>query len=47
MINNNKIALASLLSLVLHAGSASAAVSSEEAAKLGDSLTPIGAEKGG
>lgn len=44
---NKKLIASGVLAASLFAGNASAAVSAEEAAKLGNSLTPIGAEKAG
>jgi len=47
MISNNKILITGILTATLFTGQAWAAVSAEEAAKLGDTLTPMGAEKAG
>ncbi|MEH6625138.1 MAG: DUF1329 domain-containing protein [Motiliproteus sp.] len=47
MTNKNKFALASTLALLLHSAAGVAAVSADKAAQLGNSLTPIGAEKAG
>ncbi|MBO6849992.1 MAG: DUF1329 domain-containing protein [Marinobacter sp.] len=44
---NKKLLASGVLAATLVAGNAFGAVSAEEAAKLGDSLTPIGAEKAG
>jgi hypothetical protein len=44
---NKKLLATGILSATLFAGNAFGAVSAEEAAKLGDSLTPMGAEKAG
>lgn len=44
---NKKLIVTGVLAASLFAGNAFAAVSAEEAAKLGDTLTPMGAEKAG
>ena len=42
---NKKLLASGVIAATLFAGNAFGAVSAEEAAKLGDSLTPMGAEK--
>jgi hypothetical protein len=47
MINRKNLLYSALTFSMLYSASAAAAVSAQEAAKLGDTLTPIGAEKAG
>ncbi|HQX23582.1 MAG TPA: DUF1329 domain-containing protein, partial [Pseudomonadota bacterium] len=47
MLKRNSGAAAIVAALALAAGSANAAVSAEQAARLGKDLTPTGAEKAG
>ena len=47
MINRKNLLYSALACSMLYSASAGAAVSAQEAAKLGDTLTPMGAEKSG